>query len=282
MNFSENRLISIKYNVEKNNHTPIPTVGQLGQLQGRTFSTNTKKPEQEKCSSLSFPTLENKTMSTLKKEITRQTSSGVIMDEMKKSCKRKADSDEESNYKKRKISNETSEKINEKTADRKVSSKDDVYRHERLDDHHRKDSKYSSESQRNKPLNTNFKTHHFPMAGEIYLKMIESGEKKYEGRVNGPLCQRVKIGDRINLFDKRAKWGIVCEVTEKKVFDTFDLMLNEIGEINLLPHLKDKFNKMGKPAIRTEALRVYNSFPGSQRVNQCGCVAIGVKFLNRM
>lgn len=120
------------------------------------------------------------------------------------------------------------------------------------------------------------------MAGEQYLRLIQSGEKTHEGRVNGPLCQKIGVGDHIKFFDRKAHWGIICEVTEKKEFSTFDKMLDEIKERNLLPHMKKQFENMTSKAMREAALKVYQSFPGAYRVSRNGCVAIGVKFLERV
>lgn len=130
--------------------------------------------------------------------------------------------------------------------------------------------------------NSGPKMHSFPMAGAIYLQMIQSGAKRYEGRINGPLCRKINIGDKIKFFDRKANWGIICEVMEKIECRTFDEMLDKVGEVNLLPHLKDKSSKPSPSQIRTEALKIYKGFPGSQRVNTDGCVAIGVKFLEKI
>ncbi len=125
-------------------------------------------------------------------------------------------------------------------------------------------------------------THNLPMAGEIYLKMIMNGDKKYEGRINGPLCHKIKVGDNLELFDRRAGWGIICQVTEKKAFKTFKEMISDIGELNLLPHLKDEFRKLSSEEALKKAIRVYEGFPGSSRVSNAGCVAIGVKFIKKI
>ena len=50
-------------------------------------------------------------------------------------------------------------------------------------------------------------------------------------------------------------------------YDSFEDMLNSEGVQNLVPFV-DNFN---------DALKIYNSFPGSQKVQSSGCCAIGVK-----
>ena len=83
-------------------------------------------------------------------------------------------------------------------------------------------------------------THLLPMKGEIYLRMIKSEEKTHEGRIYGPACRKMQVGDRLKVFDNRAGWGIICEITGMDVYYSFDEMLREKGALNMLPQLKGR------------------------------------------
>jgi ASC-1-like (ASCH) protein len=41
------------------------------------------------------------------------------------------------------------------------------------------------------------------MRDTIFLEYIMSGQKKYEGRVNGPACRAMRVGDHLQLFDRQ-------------------------------------------------------------------------------
>lgn len=125
-------------------------------------------------------------------------------------------------------------------------------------------------------------THRLPMKGEIYLKYIMEGIKLYEGRVHLSTCQRMRVGDRLDLKDNRAGWGIQCEITSKDVYSSFADMLREKGVLNLLPQLSEKSKYLNEEDLISEGIKIYNSFPGSQNVNRFGAVAIGVKFIRKI
>jgi len=126
------------------------------------------------------------------------------------------------------------------------------------------------------------KTHRLPMKGTIYFDYIMNGKKKYEGRVNASGCQKMKVGDRLRLFDRQAGWGIICEITSKDNFDSFTDMLESKGVLSMLPQLEDKAKTLSKRELIREGVKIYKAFPGSQRVHRVGCSAIGVKFLEKI
>lgn len=124
------------------------------------------------------------------------------------------------------------------------------------------------------------KIHFLSMKGTKYLKSIMNGEKKYEGRVNTEKCRDMKVNDHLKLFDKKTSWGIICEITSLDIFDSFEKMLQKIGVLKLLAHLKIKNYSSDK--LLKEGLKIYQDFPGSKRVYNLGAVAIGVKFLKKV
>ncbi|NGX52334.1 MAG: hypothetical protein KR126chlam5_00631 [Candidatus Anoxychlamydiales bacterium] len=134
----------------------------------------------------------------------------------------------------------------------------------------------------NKSRNISSRVHNLPMKGTIYFEYIMSGKKKFEGRVCGPACQSMHVGDQLKLFDRRAGWGIICEISSNDRYKTFKEMLEAKGVLPLLPQLEEKSIRLSKEQLLQEALRVYQSFPGSFRVNQYGAAAIGVKFIKKI
>lgn len=124
--------------------------------------------------------------------------------------------------------------------------------------------------------------HHLSMNGTIYLEYIMNGTKLFEGRVNGPVCQRMQIGDELRLFDQKAQWGIVCKIVSKDVYPGFEDMLKDKGILNMLPQLQHKASSLSAVELLREGVKIYHAFPGSQRVKQVGAMAIGVKFSRKV
>lgn len=124
--------------------------------------------------------------------------------------------------------------------------------------------------------------HHLPMMGTIYFDYIMNGKKQFEGRVCGPACQKMHTGDRLKLFDKKARWGIICEIVSTNVYNSFEEMLVANGVLKMLPQLEEESKHLSEQELLRAGVRIYESFPGSQRVNTYGAVAIGVKFLNKV
>jgi len=134
----------------------------------------------------------------------------------------------------------------------------------------------------NKSANTSVKIHNLPMKGTIYFEYIMNGKKKFEGRVCGPACRLMHVGDCLQLFDNREGWGIICEIISKDTYKDFKDMLEAKGVLPLLPQLEDKSKWMTKDQLLQEGIRVYQSFPGSNRVRHYGAAAIGVKFIRKI
>lgn len=105
-----------------------------------------------------------------------------------------------------------------------------------------------------------------------YLNWLVDGTKKAEGRVNGPACRKMKVGDTILLNDGRRGEYVYGTITFKNEYATFEQMLHAEKVSNMLPFLSDE--------QVDEGVRIYNSFPGADRVRELGCVAIGITVIN--
>ena len=100
-----------------------------------------------------------------------------------------------------------------------------------------------------------------------FFEYIASGAKKAEGRVTNDYIKSFKVGEKL-LLQARGEF-VVCEISCLNFYDSFEEMLNSEGFENMVPFV-DSFD---------EALKVYNGFPGSDRVKKRGCCAIGIKYI---
>jgi ASC-1-like (ASCH) protein len=104
-----------------------------------------------------------------------------------------------------------------------------------------------------------------------YLKWLADGTKTAEGRVNTPSRKKMRVGDYIFLFDDDRDQNIYGQIEFKHEYKTFkDMLLNE-GVKNMLPFLESKDLEQG--------IKIYEDFPGSERVKKFGCVAIGIEVI---
>ena len=99
------------------------------------------------------------------------------------------------------------------------------------------------------------------------LKTIVKGNKKAEGRVLSDYIKSFKIGEELLL--QASQEFVVCEISYLNFYKSFEEMLNTEGFKNMIPFAQ----------CFDEALRVYKSFPGANRVKVNGCCAIGIKYL---
>lgn len=141
-------------------------------------------------------------------------------------------------------------------------------------------SRSKSESYLNHDKKGTPTTHSLPMKGTIYFEYIMSGVKKFEGRVCRYQCSQMKVGDSLKMFDGRAGWGILCEITSVDKYLSFEQMLRAKGVVQMLPQLSEK--KISAEALIREGVKIYESFPGAQAVKQSGAIAIGVKFVKKI
>ena len=100
-----------------------------------------------------------------------------------------------------------------------------------------------------------------------YLTWLKNGQKTAEGRVNHGKYRKIKVGDEVTFSDKKSKISGI--VTFKHEYSSFRDMLKSEGVHNMLPFLTD--------AELEKGVQVYYHFPGSRRVQEFGCVAIGLK-----
>lgn len=101
-----------------------------------------------------------------------------------------------------------------------------------------------------------------------YLKWLKEGVKTAEGRINTPACQKMRVGDSIVFWDKQTGHYIYGTIVFKHEYDSFEEMLCAEGVRNMLPFLENQ--------NIAEGVKVYQQFPGSERVTTYGCVAIGL------
>jgi len=101
-----------------------------------------------------------------------------------------------------------------------------------------------------------------------YLKWLASGEKTAEGRCNTKKYRSMSIGDFITMKSTSTDEYIKGKIVFKHEYDSFRAMLETEGVKNMLPFLHDDEIEVG--------IAVYEAFPGSERVEEYGCVAIGL------
>jgi ASC-1-like (ASCH) protein len=145
-----------------------------------------------------------------------------------------------------------------------------------------KKTRASSKSEENELRSRTSKEHWLPMKGTEYFDYIMNGKKLFEGRINGPACHSMHVGDTLKLFDRRAKWGIICQIISKDVYPSFDAMLRDKGVLAMLPQLESTSRRVSEQGLIAEGVKIYKQFPGSSRVTQNGAVAIGVKFIKKV
>ena len=107
-----------------------------------------------------------------------------------------------------------------------------------------------------------------------YMDYIRSGKKLAEGRINSGGYSHLVEGKTIYFHNRHE--GIICLITFVHRYKSFEALLEAEGIDNMLPQLKHISSSSSK---MDEALRIYHSFPGAERVKTFGALAIGVQFL---
>ena len=118
------------------------------------------------------------------------------------------------------------------------------------------------------------KIHKFSMintAERPYLRWLKNGIKTAEGRVNSEKYQGIQLGDEIIFTDTQSDDFIKGIVIFKHEYVSFKEMLISEGVKNMLPFLNNDELEKG--------IKVYQNFPGAERVKKFGCVAIGIKVI---
>lgn len=108
-----------------------------------------------------------------------------------------------------------------------------------------------------------------------YLEFIRQGTKKAECRVNAPIFRKIKVGDTIQFHNRHE--GILCRVTYLHKYNNFREMVIGEGVKNILPHIYRE--TVEAEQLIDRAVKIYEAFPGSERVKEFGSIAIGVTYL---
>lgn len=99
------------------------------------------------------------------------------------------------------------------------------------------------------------------------MQYIDLGIKKAECRIATGAVRNFKIGERL-LLKGRGEF-VLCEITYMNFYDSFEDMIAGEKTKNIVPFVDSD----------DEALQIYKSFPGWERVKTMGCCAIGVRRL---
>jgi len=76
-----------------------------------------------------------------------------------------------------------------------------------------------------------------------YFNLIKSGKKTVEIRLNDEKRQKMKIGSYIEFINNDTNESILCEIVNKKVFESFDEVFNYYKE-NEIGILKKDINEV--------------------------------------
>lgn len=87
--------------------------------------------------------------------------------------------------------------------------------------------------------------------------------------MNTPQYRKASIGEEVVFTNRQTGRFLRGLISFKHEYSTFEDMLLTEGVKNMLPFLEE--------GDLQQALEVYGSFPGAQRVKEFGCVAIGLK-----
>ena len=98
-----------------------------------------------------------------------------------------------------------------------------------------------------------------------WLQCIVNGSKKAEVRIATDKVKSFKIGDTLTLNGKNE--FVKCKIVYLHFYKSFEEMLDKECLKNVAPFLTKK----------SDALKLYYSFPGAERVKTFGCCAIGVE-----
>ena len=97
-----------------------------------------------------------------------------------------------------------------------------------------------------------------------FLQYISLKIKKAECHIATNNIRNFKVGDELLLKGKGE--FVLCEITDLHFYKSFEEMISGEKLENIVPFVDSD----------EEALKIYKSFPGSQRIKNMGCCAIGV------
>lgn len=99
-----------------------------------------------------------------------------------------------------------------------------------------------------------------------YIKNMLNGQKSWEGRCNTEFFRDYRVGDTVTW----SGGGVIAEtkITERRVYNSFESMLRDIGYKNMVPEAKN-FD---------DAVQIYKNIPNYiDRSRRFGVVAFGVQ-----
>lgn len=99
-----------------------------------------------------------------------------------------------------------------------------------------------------------------------WLDWIEQGVKKYEGRLNRGIFEKLKINDLVTFFDRSGK-EIKIKVIELKYYDDFVEAFKDLGS-ELIP-----IKNIDQEGVK----QLYNKYFSDHDIKMNGVVAIGVE-----
>lgn len=102
-----------------------------------------------------------------------------------------------------------------------------------------------------------------------YFRMVQTGRKTVEGRLNKPELHSLRVGERIRFQrEHEAKNFVNVKVISLRTYPTFREMLDKEGLHRCLPDVKSL----------EEGVRLYHSFPSySEKEKLYGALAIGIQ-----
>jgi ASC-1-like (ASCH) protein len=92
--------------------------------------------------------------------------------------------------------------------------------------------------------------------------LIADGKKKAEGRVYSEKIRKFSVNKTLCLYNDVSY--VLCKIISLNIYRSFEEMLLQEGVSKMLP-FTNSFN---------EAIKIYNSFPGAEKVKIYGAVAI--------
>lgn len=104
-----------------------------------------------------------------------------------------------------------------------------------------------------------------------YIQWIAEGVKTAEGRVCSSAFARMKVGETVCFYNYTSY--VLCKIVGMHKYPSFEDMVDTEGPVNLIPSVKS----LPEERQRDAAVAIYKGFPGSQRVQRMGAVAIVVK-----
>ncbi|MDX2346516.1 MAG: GNAT family N-acetyltransferase [Legionella sp.] len=99
-----------------------------------------------------------------------------------------------------------------------------------------------------------------------YVRLIENGQKTYEGRVSTNYFKDYNVGDTVTWSSNNR--SVTTKITSRTRYNSFDAMLLDIGYKNMVPDARS----------HEHAVSIYNNIPGyREKATRFGVIAMGVE-----